>query len=93
MTELCRGRQAELRAEARLRGERLLAERADDLKERVVLYWGAACRLAALHPSKDAPANGHGQDHKDRQGPRGERAPGKASGRPRAKPPLASPAA
>jgi hypothetical protein len=60
LIELCRSCQAELRAEARLRGERLLAERADDLKDRVTLYWSSARRLADLRPSKGAPPNGQG---------------------------------
>lgn len=61
LVELCRGRQADLRAEARLRGERLLAERADDLKDRVTLYWSSARGLADLRPSKDAAPNGDGK--------------------------------
>lgn len=75
LVDLCRTCQTELRAEARLRGERLLAERADDLKERVTLYWTSACRLAALTPSKDAPANGQGLD---KQREPGRRAPARA---------------
>lgn len=81
LADLCRGRQAELRAEARLRGERLLAERADDLKERVALYWTSACGLATLTPPKEAPANGQGL------GKQGPRKPGlaRAERRPRTK--------
>src|SRR6185436_16558116 len=55
LTERCRTCQADLRAQARPRGERLFAERADDLKERVALYWTSAGRLAALAPADVAP--------------------------------------
>jgi CHAD domain-containing protein len=55
LTERCRACQADLRAQARPRGERLFAERADDLKERVALYWTSAGRLAALAPADVAP--------------------------------------
>ena len=42
LVERCRACQADLRAQAKPRGERLFAERADDLKERVTLYWTSA---------------------------------------------------
>lgn len=56
---LCRRCQAQLRTEAKSRGERLFAERASDLKERVKLYWTSAAELAALTPSQEpATVNG-----------------------------------
>ena len=55
LTALCRSCQAELRAAARPRGERLLAEPPGNLEERVGLYWMSAQGLAALAPAKDAP--------------------------------------
>jgi CHAD domain-containing protein len=54
LSALCRKCQAELRAEARPRGERLFAERADDLEKRVKLYWISANSLAALSPGEQA---------------------------------------
>jgi hypothetical protein len=56
LTALCRSCQAELRAAARPRGERLLAEPTRNLEERVALYWTSAQGLAALAPAKDARA-------------------------------------
>jgi CHAD domain-containing protein len=56
LTALCRSCQAELRAAARPRGERLFAEPARNLEERVTLYWTSAQCLAALAPPKDPPA-------------------------------------
>jgi hypothetical protein len=52
----CRTCQDELRAEARLRGERLFAERPRELRERVDLYWTNAACLAALAHAGAAPA-------------------------------------
>ncbi len=82
---LCRTCQAELRAEARPRGERLLAERADDLKERVMLYWTSARRLVALAPPKELPASGPVAKGQRKHVPgKGEpRAAAKVPGRPR----------
>jgi hypothetical protein len=60
LAERCRACQADLRAQARPRGERLFAERPDDLKERVTLYWTSASRLAALAPAKEPPAKSQG---------------------------------
>jgi CHAD domain-containing protein len=74
LADRCRACQADLRAQAKPRGERLFAERTDDLKERVTLYWTSASRLAALAPAKEPPAN--------RQGPR-QQATGKKLTRPR----------
>jgi hypothetical protein len=70
----CQTCQAEVRAEARPRGERLFAERADDLKERVTLYWTSARCLADLAPAKEQAAKRQGTSKgapsKDqRQGP------------------------
>jgi CHAD domain-containing protein len=48
LTSVCRACQAELRAEAKPRAERLFAERPDDLREHVRLYWTTAASLAAL---------------------------------------------
>jgi CHAD domain-containing protein len=56
LTALCRSCQVELRAAAKPRGERLFAEPARNLGERVALYWTSAQSLAALAPAKDAPA-------------------------------------
>jgi hypothetical protein len=56
---LCRSCQAELRAAAKPRGERLFAEPTDNLERRLKLYWTSAERLAALAPAtEDAPARG-----------------------------------
>lgn len=52
LTALCNSCQGELRAAARPRGERLLAEPARNLEERVALYWTSARSLAALEPAK-----------------------------------------
>ena len=52
LTALCNSCQAELRAAARPRGERLFAEPARNLEERVALYWTSAQSLAALEPAK-----------------------------------------
>ena len=57
----CEACQAELRAAARPRGERLFAEAADDLKERVALYWTSARSLAELAPAKGEAAAGAGK--------------------------------
>ena len=56
LAERCRTCQADLRALAKPRGERLFAEQPDDLKERVTLYWTSAGRLAALAPAKEPAA-------------------------------------
>ena len=56
LTALCGSCQAELRAAAKPRGERLFAEPARNLEERVALYWTSAQCLAALAPAKDPPA-------------------------------------
>lgn len=56
LTALCRSCQSELRAAARPRGERLFAEPASNLEERVSLYWTSAQCLATLEPAKDRPA-------------------------------------
>jgi CHAD domain-containing protein len=55
LTALCRSSQAELRAAAKPRGERLFAEPARNLEERVARYWTSAQGLAELAPAKDAP--------------------------------------
>lgn len=52
---LCRSRQAGLRAAAKPRGERLFAEPADNLEQRVTLYWRSAQALAALASDKAEP--------------------------------------
>jgi CHAD domain-containing protein len=76
LAERCRACQADLRAQARPRGERLFAERADDLKERVTLYWTSAGCLAAMAPAKDQEAaksqgpRQRGSSKGERQGPR-----------------------
>jgi CHAD domain-containing protein len=59
LTSLCRACQAELRAEAKPRAERLFAERPDDLREHVRLYWTTAASLAALKRA-EVTANGSG---------------------------------
>ena len=56
LTALCSSCQDELRAAARPRGERLFAEPARNLEERVAHYWTSAQSLAALEPAKDRPA-------------------------------------
>jgi CHAD domain-containing protein len=56
LATLCRSCQAELRAVAKPRGERLLAEPTGNLEERVALYWASAKGLAALAPAKDVAA-------------------------------------
>ena len=60
LAERCRACQADLRAQAKPRGERLFAERPDDLKERVTLYWTSASSLATLAPAKEPPAKSQG---------------------------------
>ncbi len=60
LAERCRACQADLRAQAKPRGERLFAERPDDLKERVTLYWTSANHLAALAPATEPPAKSQG---------------------------------
>jgi CHAD domain-containing protein len=52
LAQRCVACQGELRAAARPRGERLFAEPASDLKERVGLYWGSARALADLAPAE-----------------------------------------
>ena len=54
---LCRSCQAELRAAAKPRGERLFAESSRNLEKRMALYWTSAQSLAALAPAKDPPAS------------------------------------
>jgi CHAD domain-containing protein len=56
LTELCRSCQVELRTAAKPRGERLFAEPASNLEERVALYWTSAQSLAALEPVKEHPS-------------------------------------
>ena len=48
ITAFCRSRQAELRAAAKPRGDRLFAEPVANLEERVEVYWTSAQNLAAL---------------------------------------------
>ena len=55
LAKLCRTCQDELRAQARPRGERLFAERPQDLEERVHLYWTNAACLAALARAEAVP--------------------------------------
>jgi hypothetical protein len=66
--------QAELRAAAAPRGERLFAERAEDLAERVTLYWASATSLAAL-----APADGRMPEVARKRRPRGPDGPHKGA--------------
>lgn len=54
----CRSCQSDLRAQAHLRGERLFAEAADDLTERMTLYWKSARRLAELPTPADGKSAG-----------------------------------
>jgi hypothetical protein len=56
LTALCRSCQSELRTAAKPRGERLFAEPAGNLEERVTLYWTSAQCLAALAPAKERAA-------------------------------------
>jgi hypothetical protein len=70
LAERYRACQADLRAQAKPRGERLFAERPDDLKERVTLYWTSASRLANLAPAKEPPAKGPRQQTKKLTRPR-----------------------
>ena len=56
LTALCRSCQGELRIAAKPRGERLFAEPAGNLEERVALYWTSAQSLAALAPPKERSA-------------------------------------
>jgi hypothetical protein len=56
LTELCRSCQSELRTAAKPRGERLFAEPASNLGERVAQYWTSAQCLAALAPDKERAA-------------------------------------
>src|SRR5262245_27770837 len=60
LTQRCRTYQADLRAQAKPRGERLFAEPASALKDRVTLYWASAGRLAALAPTDRQPSTGRG---------------------------------
>jgi hypothetical protein len=55
LVALCRTCQGELRAEVRPRAERLFAERPDDLKERLRLYWATAVSLAELKRAETRP--------------------------------------
>jgi CHAD domain-containing protein len=50
---LCRSHQIGLRAEAKPRGERLFAEPADNLEQRLTHYWSSAQALAALAPRRE----------------------------------------
>jgi len=54
---LSRTCQDELRAAAKPRGERLFAEPAANLEQRVSLYWRSAQKLAALAPAQDQAAD------------------------------------
>src|SRR5262245_39968961 len=60
LTQRCRTYQADLRAQAKPRGERLFAEPASALKDRVTLDWASAGRLAALAPTDRQPSTGRG---------------------------------
>jgi CHAD domain-containing protein len=60
LTQRCRAYQADLRAQARPRGERLFAERPSALEKRVRLYWTSALRLATLAPADSQPATSGG---------------------------------
>jgi hypothetical protein len=57
LADACRSCQDELRALAKPRGDRLLAESARDLGERVAGYWKAAARLSALAAAKQSGAH------------------------------------
>jgi CHAD domain-containing protein len=48
LAALCRARQEELRTWAKPRGDRLFAERAEDLKERIADYWFSAQCLSGM---------------------------------------------
>jgi hypothetical protein len=52
---LCRSQQAELRAAAKPRGERLFAEPAGGMERLVGLYWTSAQTLASLPPANEQP--------------------------------------
>jgi hypothetical protein len=56
LAALCRSCQTELRAAAKPRGERLFAEPASNLEERVARYWTSAQSLSALAPPTPPPA-------------------------------------
>ena len=56
LTALCRSCQGELRIAAKPRGDRLFAEPAGNLEERVGLYWTSAQSLAALAPPNERSA-------------------------------------
>ena len=58
LSESCRASQGELRAAARPRGERLFAERPEDLRAHVELYWTSAACLAALAPAEEPATKG-----------------------------------
>ena len=61
LVDRSRACQADLRAQAKPRGDRLFAERAGDLKKRIALYWASAGHLAALPPAKEQqPAKSQG---------------------------------
>ena len=64
LAALCRSCQTELRAAARLRGERLVAESVKNLEEQMGLYWKSAQGLAALVPTKEAAAVRTAPTHK-----------------------------
>jgi len=53
LTAMGRTLQDELRRLAKPRGVRLFAEPAGDLRERLALYWSAACDLTTLAPPKE----------------------------------------
>jgi CHAD domain-containing protein len=48
LVDLCRSHQQELRALAKLRGERLFAEGDESFKHRIALYWSSATALCGL---------------------------------------------
>jgi hypothetical protein len=56
IARISRACQVEIRALARPHAERLFAEPADELKDRIGLYWASAQRLSALAPPKEEKA-------------------------------------
>ena len=75
LVDLGRACQAELRALAKPRATRLFAEPADELKERVSLYWASAQRLSALAPPKEQEAPVKPKPNPSPPAPNGPRAP------------------
>ena len=76
---VCRARQAELRAWAKPRGDRLFAEGEESLKDRIALYWSSATCLSGLKAVREEKTKDQSPAPKTKAKPKRARRPRKAA--------------